>query len=411
MVDPQIPRAVDVLGAGKDALIAVRPHTKRFLTVGRYADVMAGWRAQYQLVLRRLAHEALCSRLVVDGKPLLDLLASEFDAAVDPAPQHAIGTVRLLRNKTGPTGFTGGLIRQGTKFRRPADATATPPAREALYESTEPVYVGSSYQVATPPLTGYVQYITVPVRAVLPGSAANIVRTHGAAIASDTTAPMVVADSLFDTFTVDYADAAGGSDGPPVAKLRALGTALGTGQYAPNLAAIAAGLLMTNGVAHVAVTEDTTTGKVLAWAADESWAWSTRLRDRALQNLNDRWLGFGCAASLGVVSNYNVSVSLALTLRDKRHLADGSAITEKVRKAILAYFNDRPDWYTWRIDRVIGEAMRADRRILDVQEALVKNADGNMDEPAAALPASVAAPIYHYNVDEGSITTLLYAPS
>jgi hypothetical protein len=411
MAEPQIPRVNDLLGAGFNAIVEERPSVAAQLAFGRYGNVMHGWKAQAQLVLRRLAAEAVSTRLISEGRPLLDLLASEFDAIIDPSPQKALGTVRLRRNKPALVDFTGGLIPTGTKFRRPADATASPPAQEALYESTEPVYVGTDATV-TPPLTGYTQRITVPIQAARPGSHANIVRQYSPLTTDETDPPIELADTLFDTFTVIYGDAAGGSDGPPTAKLRSLGRALGSGQYGPNEAAILAGLLSTVGVAHAAMRENTSTGKVIAWIADESWAWSSRLRDLSLQNLNDSWLGFGCSAGIGLTSVIPAAVVVAAKVRDTRSLAESSGLTSRMRTAIKSYFEDRSDWYTWNANGIRGAVMRSDRRLLDVTSVVVKDLAGNtLSEPATSLPTTTINPLVYRYVSDTNITITLASPS
>lgn len=413
MAEPQIPRVNDLLGAGFDAIATARPTTVRHLAFGQYGDVMHGWKAQAQLVLRRLAHEAKSTRLICDGRPLLDLLASEFDAILDPSPQHAIGTVVLRRSFLTAAEFTGGIIRAGTKFRRPADPTATPQARGALFESTEPVYVGTDSTVAPPPSIGRTQRVVVPIRAVTSGAAGNIPRAYSSILSDDASPLIEIADTLFDpAFSVVYGDAAGGSDQPQTARLRALGKALGSGQYGPNEAAIMAGLLLTNGVAHAAVRESATTGTIVAWIADESWAWSSRLRDLALQNLNDTWLGFGCAAAIGATSMTPVGISAAVTVRDKRAFAETSGLTEKIRASVRTYFNDRPDWYAWRESGIKGAIMRADRRLLEVTSVTVKGLDGAViSQSSGELPTTTVNPLVYRYVDDTNISVVLSSPS
>lgn len=412
MAEPQIPRVNDLLGAGFDAIVAERPSVQKQLAFGRYGDIMHGWKAQAQLVLRRLAGEATAARLITEGAPLLDLLASEFDALVDPSPQYAIGTVVLRRSYATLSEFHGGIIRVGTKFRRPAESIAIPPAKEATYESTAPVFVGTDAASAFP-LTGYTQRLEIPIRATRPGAHANIPRTYSSITIDDSDPPIELVDTLFDdSFIVVYGDAAGGSDGPPVSKLRSLGKALGSGQYGPNEAALLAGLLSTDGVAHAAVRERTSNGTMLAWIADESWAWSQRLRSAASQNLNDEWLGFGCAASIGTTSLVPISMTIAATLRDKRSFAETSELQSRIRAAVKSYFEVRPDWYAWRESGIKGAVMRSDRRLLEVTSVVVMDVDGNiLSEPDGELPETTANPLVYRFVDDSNITITLSSPS
>jgi len=412
VTDPQIPRTNEILGAGYEAFIASRPSAAKHLVTGRYGDLFAGWRAQCQLVLSRLTSEAVAARLpLARGNPLLDLLASEFDALIDPAPTQAVGQVILKRSHDAPGDFTGGLIRKGTKFRRVSDPTSMPRALPATYESTEPVYAGTDSTFV--PFVGYYQSLTIPIKASIGGSASNIARGQSWIISDDASPPIELSDTLFDTFTVTYGEAAGGSDGPSVAKLRSLGRALGQGQYGPTGAALLAGLLLTDGVSHAALYEDTTTGKSKAWIADDSWAWSHKLRSAALQNLADKWLGFGGSVSIGVTSTLPAAVEIAATLRDKRDLNDTSTIEEKMRVAVRSYFEDRGDWYVWRDSGIKAACMRSSRKLLEVTAVSVKDLEGNaLSEPSGLLSTIVGyTPIVHRQVDDTAITITFSAAS
>ena len=405
-IQPQIPRVTDITGAAATALVAARPHTAQHLASGRYGDVVAMWKAQITLALRRLADECRAGRVpLATGKPLADLLASEFDAVTDPDPQKAIGSVSLYRNNTSGSTWQGGLVRAGTKFSRAADPTKSPPVRSAQYETVEPVYVGSLNNM---------QSITIPfrVQAVQAGTAANI-QYHDAVV--------TIADTLFDANSaVSASRAAGGSDGVSTAKLRSLALAASLGQYGPTTFALSAGCLLTQGVSHVAVQEYSSTGYASdcggcrIWIADDSWCWSQTLANAAKQKLNDLYLGFGCKATINEVVNLPVSLAATILLRDKRYVADTVEIADNIRAACLAYFNDRPDWYTFRERAIAAKIVGCDRRILAVPPTVVITnvlSGSAISPPAATLPTNPSNQIYHYDLDATNVGLSFVTPS
>src|SRR5258708_30627660 len=148
MADPQIPTADSVVGPGIDKLIALRPNSLKHINygTGRYSHIFAGVRAQVATMLKRLADEAKSARLkLAEGQSLKDLAASEYDTVVNNEAQFALADVTLTRS-TGP--LSAGMIRKGTRFRRPADSSSQPLIKqEVLYTALADVVV---LQAVTP---------------------------------------------------------------------------------------------------------------------------------------------------------------------------------------------------------------------------------------------------------------------
>lgn len=96
--DPQIPGPADVIGPGIDALLEVRPTAGPYVDTGRWGDVIAGTRAQFEVARRRLVQEALAARLPYStGDALTDLAASEYETQRLTGAVEAIGEVVLTR--------------------------------------------------------------------------------------------------------------------------------------------------------------------------------------------------------------------------------------------------------------------------------------------------------------------------
>src|SRR5580704_13883604 len=140
MTDPIVFRPDAPVGAGIDQLVALRPGALAHIDQGRYGYVFAGWRAQSALLVQRLVAEICARRLpLAQGQALRELCGSEFDTDLPTAPQAAIGDVTLERT-TGA--MPAGVIRKGTRWRRPADPTNLyVPAIEAAYTSIADVVV------------------------------------------------------------------------------------------------------------------------------------------------------------------------------------------------------------------------------------------------------------------------------
>ena len=382
MTDPILPRVVDPIGRGIDALVRARPSAARHVERGRYSHPFAGWRAQEALLLARIADEIRAARLpTAEGAKLRALAASEFDTEVVDAPTRALGTISLWR-PIEPV--PAGVIRKGSTFRRVGDPSAIPARTDALYAAIEDVYVPRFKMLAT-----------VTVEATEPGSAANIVPTDAPPFAQPDL-KLEIASALFDpTWRLSSGDAGGGSDGVVDDDIRRMARAFVLGRLAPTTAAILAGALLSTGVKRAAAFEDPVLARTVLVIADGSWTGSSAWAARVRQRLYDDFVGFGCNVAVSFAQNRFVKVTAKLTLRDAAYRYDTSAILTNAQKALRRYFDDRPDWYTFRNRAVRAVLARCDRRVLTCTSAVVESAwgAGPIAEPATVMPG---APLFHY---------------
>lgn len=331
--DPIIPRPDEAIGAGVERLVALRPAAQGFIDSGRYGSVLAGWRAELALVIQRLVREVEASRLeTAVGEALRDLCASEFDTTLPVGPLTALGDVRLVRGPGGPAG----VIRAGTRFRRSAKPS------DPLLPRTEASFTAALDVVVPQGQTG----AAVSLVAIRAGAFANTpvgIDTNGNMVGA---VDIQSADALFDpNFQVSYASSAGGSDGATDDILKTAASAYAVGRYAPTVGAVIAAALLA-GAVHVAVLEDPVWAVSNVLAQDVSWA-STGSWLNQIQTAADGQ-GFGCRANVtGALSTF-VKVAASATLRDKSALVSSGAILQAITAAVTSYFNDRPDWYTWR---------------------------------------------------------------
>lgn len=398
MTSPILPTANALFGAAKLHLATIRPTAKAHVESGRYASVLEGFKNQEQLCLARVAAEIAAARVPTSGgQELVELLQSEFDANIVNQPTHAVGEVEIWRATQG----TPGLIRAGTRFRRKGDKNTSPLRQDAIYESTEPVYVGSLDGAAASP-------VVVPVRCVQAGTIGNMPYDW-----STPSSYFSIVDTIFDSsFKVSHAYAAGGSDNLDT-KLKQLGKYLTQGQYGPNLAAIVAGLLSTPGVSRFAVSENLAEGSVNAWIADDSWATSGKLRSLALQTLQDGWLGWGCKVNIGIVRVLPIAIHSEVVLRDKRFAGDTSEILANIRAAVRGYFNNRDDWYTWTHSGIFAAIVGSDRRIARARSCAVRYAltGAAVATPSTMLWTNASTQLVHYHVDDTNVQITLQTPS
>jgi hypothetical protein len=385
---PQVPRAAEILGPGLDKLRQVRASAFAFANngVGRWADLFAGWEGQIALLLRRLSDEVRCSRLpLASGLGLSDLAASEYETPRSCAQTTAVGEVTLGR---GPTPATGGVIPKGFRFRRDADDTAMPPVVGAQYLSTQDV----SWPLAT-------AQIVVPIRATRAGAYANAPWIDQPSTASAPAGTLQLGDVPFDsTIAVVTYNAAGGSDGEDDGDLRRQAAAYALGQYAPTSGAIQAGALRGTGV-HRLATKDVAvaydgSGNAVPAAftsvtiADASWASSRLWVASVKQTIATSFLGHGCAVQVAGVTNTRIRCALTVTLRDPTSLAEPSGVTAAIQQTLTSYFDDRPDWWTWKLAQIRAVVSRADPRILVCTQASVLSLLSDAVLPEPALPVA-----------------------
>lgn len=359
MADPQIPRIDDPIGQGTANLVANRPSVIGKIDTGRYSHVFAGWRAQEALLVARIADEARSARLpFASGQSLRDLAASEFDTFVPDGPTTAVGSVTLQRT----TATLGGVIRRGTKFRRPANPTAQPlPIVEAAYEAVADVPVPSGQNQAS-----------VPLQATRPGAYANDPQGD---LGTPLNNNLAISDPLFDTGFAPISNLiGGGSDGYKDADIKRIALAFARGRFGPTTSALIAGALRGTGVVHALVLEDFNAALAYVYVADQSWSYSDRLLQIVQQKINDEFGGWGCSVKVLGVGNRFVRVTASVTLRDPANAGDTVGIDDAIRARLQSYFNDRPDFHLFKYAALRGAISSADRRILTCTSVVLTQA-------------------------------------
>jgi hypothetical protein len=97
MPDAPILPDLSVIGAGKDALVAVRPSAAAHVERGVWSHLFVGWRAQYGLARQGLAAEVNAARLPLSSsQALTELCQSNFDTSRGQAAK-AVGELTLTR--------------------------------------------------------------------------------------------------------------------------------------------------------------------------------------------------------------------------------------------------------------------------------------------------------------------------
>jgi len=418
----QIPRMCDLLTPAVDALLGDlagqdRAARELYANHGRYGDILRGWRGQAEVWRARLTREVIARRrTLAHGEPLKDLAKSEFFAELPPDPQFAEGEAYIFRSSTnanpGLTGnFVYGVIPSGTRFKVAADPLFIVPIQDAEYTTSAAAVCGvddtdgfSSTDNGDGTFSHY-QYLTVPIIATREGEPSNVPHFVGI----NTPLP-VFADTLFAKFSVDSFFVAGGSSGVVDEQLSALALAMGTGSFGPNHGALVAGALTNPGVRRAVYVEDTRNAVAQLFVADASWATSARARAIVKQRLQARpWIGWGCRVDVLGVVNQGIVVRPNILLRGKQFDSDRIAITEAVRLKLVDYFDNRPDWYTWRLDAIGGVVAGADSRILACSSVSVVTDKGALiaavDEAnfvtgaePSALPVPYFGTITHYSL-------------
>ena len=423
--DP-VPSADEIIGPGVASLIASRPASMPFVNygVGNYAKVFAGWRAQVILLLRRLADECKSKRLALaEGDALLDLVTSEFGTPATFSATQAVGEVILTRSIY--TANKQGVIRKGHRFRRNGDPAAQPLAlQDMTYEVTQDCVL-RGHIVGRLDDSGWPMFgplIKIPIIAQKAGKAGNLTKGTTVPNYNQLTAnvdglTLTSADTLFDSNIVisDYF-ASGGMDGvrsDPV--IRRLATALVAGRGSPTLLALLAGAYSTPGVTRCTPLENPRTGRTVIFATDDTWSFSTTFATSVVQKLKSDWVGFGCSVQPGQIQNQFVHVIPTVYLTNSRWLTNTTEIDLAIQKAVVAYFDERPDWYTWTMAGLRGAIARAHRKIRTCTNVFVKDAVTGLDVtvPGALVLTDAVSPfpiLTHTYVPDGAVLFSYLAP-
>lgn len=391
---PPLPSAVNCLTPAIDSLVANNPARLEHINygVGRWSDVLAGWKAQATLNLRRVTDEMMQSRLPLASKlGLRALAASKFFANIVDSPTKAIGQI-VIQDTKGDGSI--GTIPAGTRFRRNANPRAFPlPLAAADFVSLVDIKAVAD---------GVTQY-SIPFQCVSTGVAGNIAVEHGLAAlglalnGSD----IKIVDQLFSTFIVISATCAGGGTTFSDDEVRAIAGAQPQGRRGPTEGAIYAGSFLATGVRHVAVFEDLVNANTILYVADESWGSDTNYWQPAvIQALLDEWAGFGCSLNptgSGLVDNIYLNINSTVQLRSSQLLASTADIRSAINTKLQDYFSNRPDWYTFRTKAIRGLIARADPRILTCTAITITDRFG----VTIADPSVITAPptiLSHYTL-------------
>ena len=367
-VDPTAQTATpdELVGKGIDKLVELRPSTLPHVNNGRgvYAHLFAGWRAQAALVLRRDADLAKNGRLAFsEGEPLKFLVGSEYDNPSELIATKAVGQVLLSRE----AGRSGGTIRKGARFFRPADKTSQALYADAQYTAAVDVLV---VQGATE--------VEVPLEAAREGAFAN--RPLTSTLATE----LEIADNIHDrtAWTVASYEMGGGADAITEDELKRYARASRSGRHGPNVNAAIAGALKA-GVKHVVAVDDVSVAATVLYIADQTWGSSTRWCKLVRKAVYDgKYVGFGCKVLARPVVNEVVGIEAAVKVRRPESLAETTVLDVAIQKAVRAYLDDRRDWNRWKLAALRGIIARADRRLLLCSSVSVRRPDGTtVDEP------------------------------
>lgn len=357
MAKPILPSVSAFVTAAIDAVVAARPETLQLFNQpnSNWGNLPAMWRAQALLLLAWLGDSVKSARLkTAKADALRALCASEFRTQLPPAPQTALAQVSLFR----PNTLAGqGTIRAGTKFVKAASPTASPlPIQAATYTTTSTTYVSSE-----------VLGVTLSLLASASGSAANLPSFLGVQTGGLIQPASPLFDPSFTWITSPrdiVASASGGSDGLPDPVLVAAAKAFAIGQFGPTQGALIAGLLAQQSVRRYAVfPASLSLPYAQAYIGDQSWASSPPWISSVAQAIANQWTGFGCRIRFGSIVNRQIAVSATIVLKSTDDLNSTDDIDANVRSVAESYFNDRPDWYRFRVSTLRSLLSSADPRI------------------------------------------------
>jgi hypothetical protein len=426
----QIPRLDYLAAQGQGALVALRPEARKHIHAGWYGAILRGWRGQLSTCRSRLGAEVEASRLgLAEGEALQQLASSEYWATLAEGSREAVGEVSLRRTVDNASAAATGNFQAGTipieaRFSRIAAATAQPAREAAVYLAREPVYAGPDDTAAVQDLGGgqyrHTQDVTVIVDAEREGEHANtpeFVAGAGVELAG------AIVSTLFDsTFTLTSLRAGGGQEEIGDDQIRAFAGSSYRGRLGPIESAILAGAYSHGGIWRAVLVDDGSDGIGKLYLADQSWAYSQTLLDDVVQVLNGqgpegggeprRWLGFGARVEARSVVNQRISVRLAITLRSPEYAEQTSPITKNIRAVLADYFDNRPDWFTWRTNGIGAAVSGADNRILACTSATVLDQDGGtLTEPATQIDPVTTSQLTHFYLVDDSLDLTYSTPA
>lgn len=413
---PQIPTPQDIVNPAILKLIELRPRAEAHVYSGRYGDIFEGWKAQARLNRDRMASEAIASRLISEGDELRELARSEYWAEFDETPRAAIGELAIVRQTTNASNditgnFTIGVIPAGTKFAKRSDPDASPPVAEMIFETTATIVVDDVENLQLidngDDTFTHAQAVFLNIVAQEVGRAGNTPNFLGAG-----NPVFQIVDPLFDPlFSVQVSLSGGGSDGLSDPTIRQLAKANYLGQFGPTHGALIAAALGHFGIEHAAVMRDTVNAISWVFIADASWGCSTALVNAVEQFVKDHGCGFGGRIRGGFVTNMRITVTATVVVESAKLLSDTTELLQAIQKRLRQYFDERPDWYTWRLNTVGAATVEADKRLIACTEVSVLNESGDpiVDPPAKLLPGIPYA--RHYYLVDDAVRVTFVAPT
>lgn len=398
---PQIPSALDVIRPAITALVAARPGALQHINygTGAYSHLIEGWKAQAALAVARLADGATNGRLsLASGDPLRLLAQSEYDAIPETAPTKSRGTVFVSR--TVGT-FPQGVIPKGTRLRRPAlDGVPIPVAAADYVTDSDLVFA----QGAQGPFK-------LDFTAVRAGAFANA----PSSIFGATNPPLKCLDRLFDSnIVIGNTDtqsggsfAAFGSDGPQDEDVRRYASSFATGQYGPNRDALVVAAMRSTGVRHIGIRFNAEEAREELYLYDQSWCSGFAVANGYLQQTiaDSGFIGFGCVFGMTGGVGLLINVTLTIRLRDNSYLSDTSGIDASVRKALTNYFDNRSDFWIFKLNAIRAVVSRCDKRILRCTTAAVLDYTGT----PVAEPTQASPPI-HFHLANNAVSASYLGP-
>lgn len=373
MTDPIIPSPDEIIGPGITSLVSLRPTALPYINngfPGTYGEVFVGYRGQATKEIEALSDLVKNGRLnSATGDALKALAASEFDSLENDVPAKSVGLIEVHRSIPA----TAGVIPAGTRVKRSFSPLNPGALTYAVSESFYVTTVAVQFNVGD---TG----AFIPITSEATGSFTNTPLTN----VFPTPYLISFADPVFDTFVLNYIETAGGSDGVTDPVRRRYATAFYTGQYAPTLGSIIAGTFKDGSVKHAIIRDDPTRATTNVYIADSSWGssagWAQSVKGR-LQS--EGWVGFGCRVRVGIVFNIFLTISANVTVKKQEYLSDTSPILADIQTAVQSYFDDRPDWNTWKLVSLRGAIIRANRRIQTVTSLTVTGTNTITSQPVS----------------------------
>lgn len=404
MPQDQLPRISDLLAPGVTALVALKPKAARHIYAGKWGNIVRGLGAQAEIARAYLSSEIKAGSLQAEGQALVEYLRSEFFATLDTEPSVGVGEATLTRTlvnaESATNALTPGVIRAGTRLARAGNQATTPAIESSEYETLQDAVFGPDDDSTTESNGEFthVQSVTVPVRAPRAGLHSSTLRLVGGSPQHTAT----IGGSLFEVDSVWTATVycAGGRSEVEDEGLRQLAPHLGQGVLGPTGSAAMAGALSCPGVRYAAYRSNLTSGQATVFCADAAWGWSSAFEERVLSYLEDNeWLGFGARVRVRGVWNQPTVVRPTVMVRNELLVSDKSSLVATLQQAARDYFDQRPDWYTWRLETLRAALTAASRQVLTVPSVTVTTETGvTLSEPPSEIADGSSFATHYYVV-------------